>query len=183
MLLGYARVSTTDQNPDLQIDALKKAGCKKIYVDKLSGTKSDRPELTKLREHLRDGDTLVVWRLDRLARSLKNLIQWVTELEEQKVAFKSLQEAIDTTTPSGKLIFHIFGALAEFERNLIRERTMAGLTAARARGKLGGRPEKVDQATQKKIRGLYNSKELTVMEICETMGISKPTMYKYLKVD
>lgn len=181
MILGYARVSTTDQNPDLQIDALKKAGCKKIYIDKLSGTKSDRPELKKLREHLREGDTLVVWRLDRLARSLKDLIQWVNELEEDKISFKSLQEAIDTSTPSGKLVFHIFGALAEFERNLIRERTMAGLTSARARGKLGGRPEKIDKAMKKKIIGLYNSKELSVKEICETMGISKPTMYKYLK--
>ncbi len=180
MLLGYARVSTGDQNPDLQIDALKKAGCKKIYIDKLSGTKADRPELAKLREQLRDGDTLVVWRLDRLARSLKNLIEWITELEEQQVAFKSLQESIDTSTPSGKLVFHIFGALAEFERNLIRERTMAGLTAARARGKLGGRPKKVDEAMQKKIIGLYNSRELSVREICEMVGISKPTMYKYI---
>jgi len=181
MLLGYARVSTTDQNPDLQIDALKKVGCKKIYMGKISGTKAHRPELAKLRDQLRSGDTLVVWRLDRLARSLKNLIQWITELEEQKVAFKSLQESIDTTTPSGKLVFHMFGALAEFERNLIRERTMAGLTAARARGKLGGRPAKVDLAMQKKIVSLYHSSELTVKEICETMGISKPTMYKCLR--
>ncbi|MCL4114650.1 UNVERIFIED_CONTAM: hypothetical protein GTU68_056203 [Idotea baltica] len=148
-------------------------------MDKIGGTKAHRPELAKLREHIRSGDTLVVWRLDQLARSLKNLIQWVTELEEQKVAFKSLQESIDTTTPSGKLVFHLFGALAEFERNLIRERTMAGLTAAR--GKLGGRPGKVDPAMQKKIIGLYNSSELTVKEICEMVGISKPTMYKYIE--
>jgi DNA invertase Pin-like site-specific DNA recombinase len=128
MFIGYARVSTSDQNPNLQTDALKVAGCQKIFIDKISGTKSDRPELNKLKEQLREGDTIVVWRLDRLGRSLKDLIEWVNYLEKEKVALRSLHESIDTTTPTGKLIFHLFGALAEFERNLIVERTNAGLT-------------------------------------------------------
>ncbi|OQM77989.1 DNA-invertase hin [Rhodococcus sp. 66b] len=136
--LGYARVSTTDQNPELQQDALNAAGCFRIWTDKASGAKTDRPELAAVMDALRPGDTLVVWRLDRLGRSLPHLIETVTQLEARGVAFKSLTEEINTTTPGGKLIFHIFGALAEFERNLIRERTMAGLSAARDRGRVGG---------------------------------------------
>ena len=181
MLIGYARVSTHDQNPDLQIDALKEAGCDKIFTDKVSGTVAKRVELEKLKEHLRPGDTLVVWRLDRLARSLKNLIEWIAELDEKEVAFKSLQESIDTSTPSGKLVFHIFGALAEFERNLIRERTQAGLAAARARGRLGGRPKKLSPHKQKMLVRAYNKKELSIQELCDEFGISKPTLYKYLR--
>ena len=133
--LGYARVSTTDQNPELQQDALNAAGCFRIWTDKASGAKTDRPELAAVMDALRPGDTLVVWRLARLGRSLPHLIETVTQLEARGVAFKSLTEEINTTTPGGKLIFHIFGALAEFERNLIRERTMAGLSAARDRGR------------------------------------------------
>ncbi len=130
MRIGYARVSTHEQNLDLQKDALEKAGCKKIFVDKVSGVAADRPGIEETLSHLREGDTLVVWRLDRLGRSLKNLIQLISRLEEMKVGFQSLHESMDTTSSGGKLVFHIFGALAEFERNLIRERTQAGLAAA-----------------------------------------------------
>ena len=137
MLIGYARVSTHDQNLDLQKDALEKAGCEKIHVEKASGKSSNRPELGKVMNYLREGDTLVVWRLDRLGRSMKHLVELVTQMEEKGIGFRSLTEAMDTTTSGGKLIFHIFGALAEFERNLIQERTQAGLLAARARGRIG----------------------------------------------
>ncbi len=138
MKIGYARVSTLEQNTDMQKKALKKAGCKKVLVDQVSGTVAKRPGLEKAKELLRKGDTLVVWRLDRLGRSLRDLIEWVRYLDEQGVGLESLHEAIDTGTPTGKPTFHLFGALAEFERNLIRERTQAGLSAARARGRRGG---------------------------------------------
>lgn len=181
MLIGYARVSTHDQNLDLQKDALEKAGCEKIYVEQASGSRSSRPELKKAIEMLRGGDTLVVWRLDRLGRSLRHLIELITQLEEINVGFKSLTESMDTTTTNGKLIFHLFGALAEFERNLIRERTQAGLAAARARGRKGGRPPALDNKQRKMAVKLYNSREHSVGEICQTMGISRPTLYSYLK--
>jgi DNA invertase Pin-like site-specific DNA recombinase len=138
MLIGYARVSTLDQNPNLQTDALTAAGCEKIFIEKMSGTVAERPELNKLKEHLRKGDTLVVWRLDRLGRSLKDLIEWVNYLDSQGVAFKSIQEGFDTGTSGGRLVFHLFRALAEFERNLIKEQTVAGLMATRSRGRVGG---------------------------------------------
>jgi DNA invertase Pin-like site-specific DNA recombinase len=141
------------------------AGCQKIFIDKISGTKSDRPELNKLKEQLREGDTIVVWRLDRLGRSLKDLIEWVNYLEKEKVALRSLHESIDTTTPTGKLIFYLFGALAEFERNLIVERTNAGLTAARARGIKGGRKPKLDATKQKTAQTMYDAKNHTIKEI------------------
>lgn len=140
MLIGYARVSTQDQTLDLQTDALKRAGCEKIFTDMASGAKSERPGLQEAMNHLRAGDMLVVWRLDRLGRSLKHLIATVTNLSDHGIGFKSLQENMDTTTSGGKLVFHIFGALAEFEREVIKERTNAGLRAARARGRFGGRP-------------------------------------------
>lgn len=181
MLIGYARVSTLDQNPQLQKDALKKIGCERIYEDKISGTVTERPGLQKVKEMLRKGDTLVVWRLDRLGRSLKDLIEWMNYLEGEEVALKSLQENIDTSTSTGKLVFHIFGALAEFERNLIRERTMAGLAAARARGRLGGRPKALDKDKRQVVVDLYHQKKLTVKRICEMMEISKPTLYKYVR--
>ncbi|WP_064198654.1 MULTISPECIES: recombinase family protein [Emticicia] len=180
MFIGYARVSTLDQNPELQIDALKAAGCEKIFIDKMSGATSDRPELNKLKEQLRKGDTLVVWRLDRLGRSLKDLIDWVNYLDAEGVALKSLQESIDTGSSTGKLVFHIFGALAEFERNLIRERTTAGLTAARSRGRVGGRPKKLNEKKSKMARDMYDSKKYEIKEICEALEVSKPTLYKYL---
>ncbi len=180
MLIGYARVSTTDQNVSLQIDDLKKVGCEKIFRDKVSGAKADRPGLQNALEFLREGDSLVVWRLDRLGRSLKHLLETVSLLEERGIGFRSLQESIDTTTSGGRLIFHIFGALAEFERNLIRERTMAGLKAARARGKFGGRPRKLDKKKTELLYRLYDEKKHTIIEICQMMGISKPTLYAYL---
>lgn len=181
MLIGYARVSTLDQNPELQQDALLEAGCEKVFTDKITGTAARRPELDKLKEQLREGDTLVVWRLDRLGRSLKDLIEWVAYLEQIGVAFRSLQEAVDTTTSTGKLVFHMFAALAEFERNLIRERTQAGLAAARARGRKGGRAKALSAKQRKRVVELYTSKEVSVKEICAMFSISKPTLYSYVK--
>ncbi len=181
MRIGYARVSTQDQNLDLQRDALRQAGCEKVITDTASGAKAARPGLDKVRELLRAGDTLVVWRLDRLGRSLKDLIASVAWLEEQGVALVSLQETIDTSTPAGRLTFHLFGALAEFERNLIRERTQAGLTAARARGRAGGRPVALDPAKRALAVQLYEARTLSVAQICATLGISKPTLYAYVR--
>src|SRR5215212_1666587 len=153
MLIGYARISTTEQTLDLQRDALEKAGCDQIFADRVSGTKAERKGLTEALSHLRAGDTLVVWRLDRLGRSLRHLIDTITALNDRGVGFKSLQENIDTTTSGGKLVFHIFGALAEFEREIIRERTQAGLKSARSRGKIGGRPKAL---TPKEVQMLNN---------------------------
>jgi DNA invertase Pin-like site-specific DNA recombinase len=180
MLIGYARVSTQEQDFALQTDALEKAGCKKIFSDKLSGAKADRPGLQEALEYLRKGDSLVVWRLDRLGRSLTDLIETVTNLEDQGIGFQSLTESIDTTTSGGKLIFHIFGALAEFERNLIRERTKAGLEAARARGRKGGRPRVLDGNKMELAFRLYDEKKNSIKEICQIVGVSKPTLYAYL---
>jgi DNA invertase Pin-like site-specific DNA recombinase len=181
MLIGCNRVSTLDQNPELQTDALKIAGCEKIFIDKISGTVSDRPELKKLKEQLRKGDTLVVWRLDRLGRSLIDLLNWMAELETLDVSFKSLQENIDTNTPTGKLVFHLFGAISEFEKSLIQERTKAGQTAARARGWVGGGPNNLSNRKQEIAKDMYHSKKYKIQAICEELGISKPTLYKYLK--
>ena len=181
MKIGYARVSTHDQNLDLQKDALDKAGCQKIFVDEISGTVAQREGLEKAKEVLREGDVLIVWRLDRLGRSIRDLIDWVTRLEEQGIGFKSLQESIDTTTSSGKLVFHIFAALAEFERNLIRERTNAGLVAARARGRLGGRKKSLNAKERKRIVEMYQRKNQTVKQICAMTNITKPTLYAYIR--
>jgi DNA invertase Pin-like site-specific DNA recombinase len=180
MLIGYARVSTDDQDLSLQCDALRQAACQKIYEDKLSGVQAARPGLDKLMESLRSGDELVVWRLDRLGRSLKDLIALVEVLEERGVGLVSLHESISTTSSSGKLVFHLFAALAEFERNLIRERTQAGLVAARSRGRKGGRPKALDLAKRQLVVRLYNERRLSVAEICRMLGISKPTLYAYL---
>lgn len=180
MLIGYARVSTFDQNLSLQVDALQRAGCEKIFQDKVSGAKADRPGLQEALEYIRQGDTLAVWRLDRLGRSLRHLIETVSRLEEQGIGFRSLEENIDTTTSGGRLIFHIFGALAEFERNLIRERTQAGLKAARARGRKGGRPRALDATKTQLLYKLYDEKQHTIEEICRLLGISKQTLYDYL---
>ena len=181
MRIGYARVSTHEQNLDLQNDALTSAGCEKVFVDKTSGAKQTRPGLQRVMDSIRPGDALVVWRLDRLGRSLKNLIELVSELDSGGVAFQSLQEAIDTNSPGGKLVFHIFGALAEFERNLIRDRTQAGLVSARARGRKGGRPKTLDIERRKMAVELYNEGKHSVMEICRTVGVSKPTLYSYVR--
>jgi DNA invertase Pin-like site-specific DNA recombinase len=180
MLIGYARVSTDDQKLDLQLDALKKAGCERIFDDRISGAKSDRPGLREALNVCRSGDTLVVWRLDRLGRSLKDLIAMAETLKEQGIGFKSITESIDTTTPGGQLIFHMFGALAEFERNLIRERVNAGLSAARARGKVGGRPKLLDANKQQLAVDLYAGRKHSIKEICEMLGVSKTTLYAYL---
>jgi DNA invertase Pin-like site-specific DNA recombinase len=182
MLIGYARVSTEEQNLDSQRDGLEKAGCSRIFTDHISGTKARRPGLEEALSHLRSGDTLVVWRLDRLGRSLRHLIDTVTDLQEKGIEFKSLTEAIDTTTSGGKLVFHIFGALAEFEREIIRERTQAGLRAARARGRNGGRRKKLTQKQVEMARSLYASKTHTVEEICKTLGIGRTTFYRYVTV-
>src|SRR4051794_25968332 len=168
MLIGYARVSTQDQTLNLQKDALEKCGCPKIFTDIASGAKQERKGLEEALEYVREGDTLVVWRLDRLGRSLKHLIEAISQLNTRKIGFKSLTENIDTTTSGGKLIFHIFGALAEFERNLIRERTNAGLQAARARGRKGGRPKSLTGRKAAIAQELYENKTNTIDEICQT---------------
>src|ERR687891_2909590 len=173
-LIGYARVSTTEQHLHLQQDALTNAGCLKIYTDTISGTKSERKGLDDALSYIRGGDTLVVWRLDRLGRSLKDLIATMTMLDERKIGFKSLTENIDTTTSGGKLIFHIFGALAEFERNLIRERTTAGLTAARARGRSGGTPTPLTASQRGIAQPLYANPKNFFGEISPTLKIPKP---------
>ena len=180
MLIGYARVSTQDQKPELQLDALKAAGCDKVFVERASGAQRDRPELKAALDYMRSGDTLVVWKLDRLARSVKQLIETVEGLEDQQIGFRSLTEAIDTTTPGGKLVFHIFGALAEFERAIIRERTRAGLEAARARGRKGGRPAKLRAQDLKAARALLADRSITVAEVAARLGVSPATLYRHL---
>jgi DNA invertase Pin-like site-specific DNA recombinase len=181
MLIGYARVSTHEQTLNLQQDALTKAGCNKIFTDTASGAKAERKGLEEALTYVRKGDTLVVWRLDRLGRSLPHLITTLTGLEEQGIGFKSLTENIDTTTSGGKLIFHIFGALAEFERNLISERTTAGLTAARARGRIGGRPKALTPRQIRIAQALYDDPKNSIKEICRTLKISKATFYRHVK--
>ena len=181
MRIGYMRVSTLEQNLDLQKDALQRAGCEKIFEDVISGKKEHRVGLDRVREHLRKGDVLVVWRLDRLGRSLKHLIKFMEELEAGGIGFQSVTEAIDTTSSGGKLVFHIFASLAEFERNLISERTKAGLTAARARGRLGGRPKRLNEQQRSMAIDLYQQRKHTVAEICKAVGNSKPTLYPYVR--
>src|SRR5215212_7986527 len=183
MLIGYARVSTIEQTLDLQQDALRQTGCEQVFTDHISGAKSERPGLTQALEFVRSGDILVVWKLDRLGRSLHNLIEMVSELQKRNVGFRSLTENIDTTSSGGKLIFHIFGSLAEFERDLIRERTLAGLAAARARGRLGGHPRTsgLDEPKKRALaQRLYDDARNTIPEICKTLQISKSTFYRYI---
>jgi DNA invertase Pin-like site-specific DNA recombinase len=181
MLVGYARVSTSEQTLDLQKDALTSAGCTKIYTDTASGAQTDRPGLLEAISYVRAGDTLVVWKLDRMGRSLKDLIARITDLNDRKIGFKSVTENIDTTTSGGKLIFHIFGALAEFERDIIRERTNAGLEAARTRGKFGGRPKALSPEKIKLAKRLYADTSTSVTEICKILGISRYTLLRYVK--
>jgi len=181
MLIGYCRVSTNDQHLHMQEDALKSVGCDEVYTDIASGVKTKRPGLEKALDKCRKGDTLVVWKLDRLGRSIQHLIETVKSLNERKIGFKSLQENIDTINSGGKLIFHIFGALAEFERDLIKERTQAGLKAARRRGRFGGRPPSLSASEIKKLKRYYKKGDLSVKEICKVFSISKPTLYSYLK--
>jgi len=181
MKIGYARVSTDEQTTDPQIDALRGHGCETIYSENASGKNTDRHELENCLKALRAGDTLTVWRLDRLGRSLADLIRIVNDLETRGVGFSSLTENIDTTTPAGKLVFHVFAALAEFERNLIRERTMAGLKAARARGKSSGRPSKLTGKNLALAKSLMGNRSNKVDDIAERFGVSRATLYRLTK--
>ncbi len=184
MKIAYARVSTKDQSFDLQLDALKEAGCDKIYKEVVSGAKSERKVLKELLENIRSGDVLIVYKLDRLGRSLRDLVDIITLLQEKKIGFKSLHDPIDTTTPQGRLVFNIFASLAEFERELIRERTNAGLSSARARGRKGGRPKglsKEAESTACAAETLYRERKLSVQEIADKLGIAKSTLYSYLR--
>ena len=183
MLVGYARVSTQEQKLDLQEDALNHAGCERIFTDVATGARSSRSGLDEAIEFMRPGDTLVVWKLDRLGRSLKHLIETVNMLHARKIGFRSLQESIDTTTSGGKLIFHVFGALAEFERDIIRERTRAGLASARARGRLGGRPRKMDAKKVSMAKSLLDDPENSVDDVCKTLKVSRATLYRYLNAE
>lgn len=180
MNIGYARVSTTDQNLQLQLDELKNAGCNKIFQDVGSGAKTERKGLEEALEFARRGDVLVIWKLDRLGRSLKHLIQVVNDLQARGVGFRCLTQNLDTTSPSGMLVFQIFGAIAEFERSLIQERTMAGLKAARARGRKGGRPKLMDQKKAGIASALYADGKTPVSEICKTLSISRATFYRHI---
>jgi DNA invertase Pin-like site-specific DNA recombinase len=179
MLIGYARVSTQDQTPELQLDALQRIGCEKIFTEKASGSQRDRSQLKAALEYVRSGDTLVVWKLDRLARSLKQLIETIEQLKERDIDFRSLTEAIDTATPGGRLTFHIFGALAEFERSLIQERTLAGLASARARGKRGGRPPALSSDDVLVAKALLRDPAISVEEVARRLGVSPSTLYRY----
>jgi len=180
MKVGYARVSTADQHLRLQEDALKSAGCKEIFHDIASGAKTMRPGLEDALAYLREGDTIVVWKLDRLGRSIQHLIQTVKDLNDKNIGLQSLRENIDTATSGGKLIFHIFSALAEFEKDLISERTKAGLKAARVRGKMGGRPPLLDNRQINRMIQMYDEGKNTVAEICKIYDISRPSFYNYL---
>jgi DNA invertase Pin-like site-specific DNA recombinase len=176
MIVGYARVSTQDQNSEFQVDALKKAGCEQIFQEKVSGKLRERPELLQCLCMLRAGDTLIVWKLDRLARSLKDLVEIVQDLNDREIGFKSVTETIDTTSSGGRLVFHIFGALAEFEHSLIRERTIAGLEAARARGRKGGRKPSMTDSDIKKAAAMLSDPKITKKEVAEHFGVSRTTL-------
>jgi DNA invertase Pin-like site-specific DNA recombinase len=180
MKIGYARVSTDAQETHLQMDALKRAKCARVYQEKASGAKSDRPELMKLIDNARKGDVVIVWKLDRLARSLRQLIDTTVLLNERGVELHSLTEDINTTTPSGKLTFHIFAALAEFERDVLRQRVNAGLKAARRRGRVGGRPRKINDADLKKARALMRSGDYTKVQVAKEIGVSRHTLWRTL---
>ena len=179
-LIGCARVSTTDQNPALQLDALEAAGCERVLTEEASSAVAERPELARALDHLRAGDPLVVWKLDRLGRSLRHLIDTIGALEGRGLGFRSLQEQVDTTTPGSRLVFHVFGALAEFECDLIRERTHAGLAAARPRGRRGGRPSVMTAEKLRAARQLYDARQHTIAEIAATLGVSRATVYRSL---
>lgn len=180
MLLGYARVSTDDQTARFQLDALEAAGCERTFSELASGAAAERPVLTELLNHSRRGDTVVVWRLDRLGRSLSHLIETVRKLESGGVGLRSLAEGIDTTTPNGRLVFHVFGALAQFECELVRERAMAGLAAARARGRKGGRPPKLSAEKLRVAQRLLKDPKSTVSEVARTLGVHRSTLHKAL---
>ncbi len=182
-LIGYARVSTEDQSLDLQTDALDRVGCARVFTDVASGALAERPQLTAALDYVRPGDTLVVWRLDRLGRSLGHLVATVLALQEREVGFMSTEESIDTTTATGRLVFHVFAAMAEFERDLVRERTRAGLRAARARGRVGGRKPALSPQKAAVVRRLYVERQHTVAEIAAMVGVSRATIYRCLGSD
>jgi DNA invertase Pin-like site-specific DNA recombinase len=179
-LIGYARVSTRDQTVAAQLDALQKGNCDRVFQETASGANRERPQLAAALDYMRKGDTLVVWKLDRLARSLKQLIETVESLEARGIGFRSLTEAIDTTTAGGRLVFQIFGALAEFERGVIRERTRAGLDAARARGRKGGRPPKLNADDLKAAKAMLADQDINVEDVARRLGVSPATLYRYL---
>jgi DNA invertase Pin-like site-specific DNA recombinase len=179
MLLGYARCSTTDQDPALQLDALTAAGCERIWTETASGAAAERPQLADLLSHARGGDTLVVWRLDRLGRSLPHLIGLLADLEQRQVQFRSLTEALDTSTAGGRLVFNIFASIADFERQLVQERTQAGLAAARARGRVGGRPTVMTPAKTRTARRMLHDGE-TLTTVAAALSISRTTLYRHL---
>lgn len=181
MLIGYARISTEEQSLEPQLEALKEAGCEKFFQEVASGAKTARPHLEEALKYARKGDVIVVWKLDRLGRSLKHLIETIQDLEKKGVEFKSLTEGMDTKTPGGRLLFNIFGAIAEFEKDLIKERTQAGLKAARARGRKGGRPKRMDDQMVEMARSLHKNANTPVADICRTLKISKSTLYRCLK--
>lgn len=183
MKVGYIRTSKKDQNPDLQRRDLETFGCEKVFEEQISSRKADRPELRAAMDYCRKGDELVVWKLDRFGRSLQELIELVNALKEREVEFVSLRESLDTTTPGGKLVFHVFGSVAEFERDIIRERTMAGLEAARARGKKGGRKPVMDRKKIALASKLMRDRETPMSEVCEAVGVSRATLYRYLEPD
>lgn len=180
MLIGYARVSTRDQKPHLQIDALHQAGCERIFEETASGAKRERPELKATLDFMREGDTLVVWKLDRLARSTRQLLETVEHLEQRGIGLKILTQNIDTTSPGGRLTFTVFSAISEFEREIIRERTRAGLDAARSRGRTGGRPKALSEKDLKQARALLTDPEITVEDVARRLGVGASTLYRYL---
>lgn len=181
MLIGYVRCSTADQNLDLQVDALQKAGCQQIFKDVMSGAVDDRPGLQQALVNLKAGDTLVVWKLDRLGRSLQHLIGVIHDLNQKGIGFKTLTESIDTTNAPGRLVLHIFAALAEFERSLIQQRTRAGLEAAKLRGRIGGRPHKLTESQVKIAEQLFLERNISVTEIAQSLGVSRSSIYRNLK--
>lgn len=180
MLIGYARTSTLDQTPQLQLDALTRAGCEKLFVEQASGAQRDRPQLKAALEFARSGDTLVVWKLDRLSRSLKQLIETVEQLQAKDISFRSLTEALDTSGAGGRFVFHVFGALAEFERSIIRERTMAGLAASRARGRKGGRPKSLTAKDIVMAKSMLTDPDITMDDVAKRLGVSPATLYRHL---
>jgi len=182
MNIGYCRVSCQDQSLSLQLDALKDAGCEKIFQDVASGSKDERKGLLEAMAFAREGDCIAIWKLDRLSRSLRHLIDTVNHLKERGIGLRVITMNLDTTTPSGKLVFHIFASLSEFERELIRERTVAGLQAARARGRVGGRKRAMDEKKLQIAKSLHADGKTTVSEICETLHVSKATLYRSLKL-
>ena len=181
MKIGYARVSTEEQNLDAQMDALKKEGCDQIFSEKITGYKADRQELIKALSYVREGDTLVVWKLDRLGRTLKQLIEFMEELKKRGVHFKSIQDSIDTSTATGTFFFHVMGAFAELERELIKERTRAGLNAARSRGRQGGRPEVHKNNKKEMAYEMYMKNDKSVEEIADALGMSRTTIYRFIR--